>query len=159
MTLAQNLPLFMPLSPNPPVDEIQKISDALEVAMTATIRTSFVPLIGTVFLSNLTIPPTPFLLALGAYLDASVSPIISAALAAQATAGGPIGAWLLVQPSFDAITPLAPPFMAGIFGALFWAAIIFTIRLAILPPIPDVSGSSTESTDFSGRDPVLRVDE
>jgi hypothetical protein len=49
--------------------------------------------------------------------------------------------------------------MAGIFGYLFWAAIIFTIRLAIAPPIPDGAGSSTESVDFSGRDPVLRVDE
>lgn len=162
MTLAQNLPLFMPLSPNPPVDEVQKISDALESAMTLTIRTTFVPLIGTIFLSSLTIPPTPFLQALGAYLDASVSPIISAALVAQATAGGPIGAWLTVQPAFDAITPLAPPFMAGVFGSLFWAAIIFTIRLAILPPIPDSSdstGTGVEPSDIEGRDPVLRVDE
>lgn len=161
MTLVQNMPLFMPLSPNPPVDEVQKISDALEVAMNLTIRTTFVPLIGTIFLSSLTIPPTPFLTSLGAYLDASVSPIISAALSAQATVGGPIAAWMTVQPAFDAIILAAPPFMAGIFGSLFWAAIIFTIRLAILPPIPDSDSSSreSESVDLSGRDAVLRVDE
>lgn len=155
--LSDNMPLFLPLTPRPPTDEVQKISNALETAITLCIRTSFVPSIGAIFLSSLELPPNPFLISLGAHLDLTVSPIIAAALAAQSALGGPIPAWLSIQPSFDAISLAAPPFMAGIFGNLFWLSIIYTIRTAILPPV-DGSTSDDSESSFAGRDEVLRVE-
>jgi hypothetical protein len=158
MSLSDNLPIFLPLTPRPPTEEVEKISAALEVAITVCIRTSFVPSIGTIFLSNLTLTQNTFLSALAVYLDLTVSPIISAALAAQASVGGPIPAWLSIQPSFDAISLAAPPFMAGVFGNLFWLAIIYTIRTAILPPTGESSESSDSTTDLTDREEVLRVE-
>lgn len=155
MTLIDNMKLLMPLTPDPPDPNMQAISDALELAITTNIRTVFAPGIGAVFLANAT-SPSPFILALGAYLDVTITPIISAALAAQPSVGGPLPAWLTVQPSFDALAGAIPPFMAGIFGALFWQAILLTIRLS-LPPPPPIPESS--DSDSGGRDEVLRVDE
>lgn len=152
MTLIDNMRLLMPLSPNPADPNMEAISNALEIAMTAHIRIIFAPGIGATFLASLPFV-NPFLIALGAYLDATISPIISTALAAQPTVGGPLPAWLTVQPSFDALILAVPSFMAGIFGALFWQALLVTIRLA-LPPPPPIS----ENSGGGGHEEVLKVD-
>lgn len=158
MSLIENLRIFMPLSPNPPTDEMQAISNALEAAMTVCIRTSFVPTFGTIFLSSLTIIPTSFLQLLAAYLDLTISPIITTAQSLLSTIGAPIAAWVSVQPAFDAIMFAAPPFMAGILGVLFWSAIISTIRLAIIPPVVNESSMDSSVVETEEREEVLRID-
>jgi hypothetical protein len=147
--LVENMKLLMPLSPSSPDPGVQAISDALEVAMTVHIRAALIPGIGQTFIASLS-SPNPFLLSLGAYLDAVITPIISSAAAVQATLGGPIPAWMSIQPSFDAAALAVPPFMAGPFGTLFWQAIVLTIRLAILPPIPSSGDEGAESDANTG---------
>lgn len=154
MTLLTNMKLLMPLAPDPPDQGMQAISDALEIAVTTNIRVAFVPGIGVTFLQALR-QPNPFLILLSTYLDLTVTPIISTALSLQPTLGGPLPAWLTVQPSFDAIAAIVPPFMAGGFGALFWQAIILSIRLALPPPPPL---SNTNEDDEESSDVVLRID-
>src|SRR5688500_2104650 len=132
MTLISNMKLVMPLSPTPPDSGMLVISNALELAITTNIRAAFVPGIGATFLSLLS-TPNSFLISLASHLDLTITPIISAALSAQPTLGGPLPAWASVQPSFDAIALTTPPFMGGDYGALFWQAIILTIRFALSP--------------------------
>lgn len=121
----------MPSTPNPPEDGLVQISNALELAITTNIRTSFVPGIGAMFIANLS-NPNSFLLSLGAYLDVTITPIISTAAGLQSSMGQ-LPAWTSVQPSFDALLSSVPPFMGGEFGALFWQAILLTIRTALSP--------------------------
>lgn len=154
MTLLDNMKLLMPLTPDPPDDGMRAISDALEIAVTTNVRLAFVPGIGVTFLQALP-QPNPFLTLLSAYLDLTITPIISTALSVQPTLGGPLPAWLSVQPSFDAIAAIIPPFMAGGFGALFWQAIILSIRFALPPPPPELPSSDS---DGDGRTEVLEIE-
>lgn len=158
MSLIENMKIFMPFTPDPPTDEMQNISNALESAISFCIRISFIPSLGVVFLSSLA-SPTPFIQLLAAHIDATISPIIATAQSVQVSLGGPIAAWVSVQPSFDALLPAVPAFMAGPFGNLFWAAILLTIRLAISIPSIDETSSTTDSTESTeSRDEVLRVE-
>jgi hypothetical protein len=156
MSLVDNLPIFMPLSPNPPSEEMQKISDALDFAILMSIQTQLVPSIGSFFFASLP-NPNPFLISLATYLDSTVSPVISSAISVQLSSGIPaIAAWLTVIPSLSLIP--SPVFMAGLDGFLFWSAIIQTIRLAI--PVPEIppEESSSSSSGSSGEVEVLRVE-
>lgn len=157
MPLIENMKAFMPLTPSPADPNMEKISNALEVALTTNVRLAFVPTIGTTFLASLS-PEVinPFTASLASHLDLVIGPIISAALSAMPT-GGPILAWASVQPSFDALALAAPPFMAGVAGLLFWQSILLTIRLAILPPIPTIPEDEGEIGP-DGRRVVLRID-
>lgn len=159
MTLAQNITIFLPLSPQPPDDNLKKISDALELAISIHIRATFVPAgFGTTFISAA--PPNPFISALGAFLESTISPIISTAASLQATIG-PLAAWASVQPAILALYPSSPPFMPGILGIPFWQSILFTISAALPLPIPESSSSTstpgTESTTDTSTE-VLRID-
>jgi hypothetical protein len=129
MSLSTNLRIFFPNSPNPHSQEILNISNALGVAIAATITTSLVPAIGTIFLSSLP-SPTPLMTSLGLYLDTTVSPVISSALSVQASTGVPsLAAWQTVSSTLNLIP--APPFFAGVDGSNFWQAIIQTLMVAI----------------------------
>jgi hypothetical protein len=158
MPLSDNIKILMPLAPVPTDENVEKISAALEVALTTNVRVAFVPTIGVTFLASLS-PEVinPFTTMLSTHLDTVIGPIISAALAASPTVGGPIMAWASIQPSFDALALAAPPFMAGLMGLLFWQAILTTIRLAILPPIPSIPQDEGEIGP-DGRRVVLRID-
>ena len=158
MALVDNLRIF-PTFPENPSELIVNISNALELALTLHVRTSFVPAgFGLTFLSSISLP-TPFLTQLSTYLESTVSPVISSALSTQSSGLPPPAAWVSVQPALLSLISAVPPFMAGISGALFWSAIILTISLAILPPIPDVSGDSSESEAGSPDDVFLRIDD
>jgi hypothetical protein len=157
MSLVDNIKILMPLAPVPADPGMQAISDALEVAMTTNIRATFVPGIGAVFMAALP-NPNPFQIAMAVHLDTTVTPIISTALSVQATLGGPIPAWMSVQPSFDAIALIVPASMAGGLGVLFWQAVVLTIRLAILPPLPPPPGSGGTDSDGDGRIEVLEIE-
>lgn len=151
MSLEQNILIFLPNCPVPIDDNLKKISDGLELAITNHIRVGFVP--AGFSLSFLSMAPlTPFVISLGSYLESVMSPIISSALAASSTIGT-LPAWASVQPAIFALYNSPPPFMTGIFAVQFWQSILFTIS-ASLPPPPTVDSSG----DSSSRDEVLRVD-
>lgn len=152
MTLEQNILIFLPNSPRPADQNLKRISDGLELAITNHIRVGFVPVgFGASFLSIA--PPTPFIIALASYLDSVISPIISSALAASSTIGT-LPAWASVQPAIFALWNFPPPFMAGIFAVQFWQSILFTISASLPPPpIAESSGSGEV-----GVEEVLRID-
>lgn len=138
--LANNLSSFFPETPDPPDSKVQEISAALDAALLLHVQTTFVPAgLGATFLSGLS-TPTPFMILLASHLDATISPILSTALSLETNPSSPIPhllAWGNVQPSFDALIPSTPSFMAGPQGATFWQVILFTIRFFIVPEFPE----------------------
>jgi hypothetical protein len=155
MTLLESILITLPQSPQPPDDNLKKISDALELAITIHIRVAFVPVgFGVTFAQAA--PQNPFILLLGQYLESTISPFISTAASAQATIG-PLPAWASVIPGITALQPFAPPFMPGIFGVQFWTAILITIIASLPPPPPEEISGSSESTSGESTE-VLRID-
>lgn len=138
--LLRTLKTIFPQTPDPPDPGVSAISAALDSAMATHIVTTFVPAgIGSTFLSSLTIAPTPFLQSLASYLDVTISPILSTALGLETNPSSPqphLLAWFNVQSAFDSLVPAVPPFMSGPQGALFWQAILITIRTVIIPTPP-----------------------
>lgn len=146
-SLVQNLKIFFPETPDPPDSKVLEISAALDLAMLQHIITSYVPAgFGNTFSSGVS-NPTAFIISLGSYLNAVISPILSSALSIESTPGSnKLLAWGAVQPSFDALLGATPPFMAGIDGFRLWQAILVTIRTALVPafpiPVPEIDSDS-----------------
>lgn len=157
MRLANNLSTVFPDTPNPPDQKVLEISNALDAAMITHIQNVYVPVgFGQAFLGAL-VTQTPFLQSLAAYLDTTISPILSTALSLENNPSSPLPhlvAWANVQPSFDALIPAVPPFMAGPQGALFWQVILLTIRFFITPlEIPE------EEEDSSSDDSLVTLED
>lgn len=145
--LANNMKTIFPLFPNPPDLEFMKISNALDAALVAHVQNVFVPAGFGATLLGAMASPSPFMVLLSNYLESILSPILTSALSLENNPSSPLPhllAWANIQPSFDALILSVPPFMAGLQGAIFWQAIILTIRFFIVPaeiPIPEESST------------------
>lgn len=156
-SLTQTLKIFFPNSPDPPAKEVLEISNALDAAILMHVATAYVPAaFGTTFQSGLS-SPAPFMISLSTYLTSVMTPVLAAALTAESVPGSNHTlAWGTVQPSFDVVSTIIPPFMAGVDGFKLWQAIVMTIRTGLIPTFPPPSSSPDSGT--IGGDGVITVE-
>lgn len=157
MGLATNLKIFFPETPSPPDPKVLEISTALDLAIVQHIVTTYIPTgFGQTFLAGIS-SPTAIIASLAAYLTTTLSPILSAALAAESTPGSShLLAWGVIQPSFDTLSAASPPFLGGPDGLRLWQAIVLTIRTGLIPefpPPPEID------TDISGGDGIITLED